>query len=258
MADDALSAPTRPALAGALTRLPAALALAGVALQIAYPLVHGRGRDHLAVWIVLMLAATAVAHAAITRGPRVAVGLLVVTAVPGYLVEVLGVHTGFPFGSYAYSDRLGPRWLGVPPLIGLAWTMLAWPAALAARRLVQRPLARVLVGAWAFAAADAFLDPQLVAAKAWHWRAPSPHLPGVATVPLTNFAGWLLVALLLSIAVQAFAGDGDDLVPVALYLWLYVGWVVALAGFLHLAAAAAWGALAMGVVAVPLGRRWRR
>lgn len=267
MSDDALSAaPSHPAVAGTAARLPAALAIAVVGLQIAYPLVHGTARDHLTVWIVATLAAAAVTHAAMTRGPVVAVGLLLVTAVPGYLIELLGVHTGFPFGSYTYSARLGPRWFGVPPLIGLAWTMLAWPAALAARRLVRHRLARVLIGAWALAAADVFLDPQLVAAGGWTWQSPDPHLPGVPAVPLTNFAGWLLVALALSAAVQRLAAantgagvpDVDDTVPVALYLWLYVGWVVALAVFLDLAAAAAWGALAMGAIAVPVGMRWQR
>jgi putative membrane protein len=116
----------------------------------------------------------------------------------------------------------------------------------------------VLVGAWALASADLFLDPQLVAAGAWTWRFPAPHLLGVADVPLTNFAGWLAVALILSLAVQAIIGDGDDTVPIALYLWLYAGWIVALGVFLHLSSAAGWGALGMGVVAVPLAIRCRR
>jgi putative membrane protein len=251
MADDALR--LRPARV-----LPALLASAVVALQIAYPLTHGDVRAHLTVVIVVLLAATCIAHAAVTRGAATAVALLCVTAVPGYLVEVLGVHTGFPFGTYSYSSRLGTRVLGVPPLIGLAWTMLAWPAALAARRLVRHPAARIVVGGWALASADVFLDPQLVASGGWSWRFPSPHLPGVPDVPLTNFAGWLLVALVLSAAVQALAGDGDDRVAIALYLWLYVGWVIALGAFLGLAAAAGWGALAMGVVAVPLAFRCLR
>jgi putative membrane protein len=241
----------------ARTRHPALLALlAGVvALQLGYPLTHGTTRDRLSIVIVAGLAAVAVWHAAATRGTRTAGALLLVTALPGYAVEVLGVHTGVPFGTYAYGDSLGPRWFGVPPVIGLAWTMLAWPAALAARRLVGGRVARVLVGAWALAAADLFLDPQQVAAGHWTWRFPSPHLPGVAAVPLTNYLGWLAVALLLSAAVQAFAGDGDDGVMIGLYLWLYVGWIVALAGFLDLAAAAGWGALGMGLVAVPLALR---
>jgi putative membrane protein len=58
--------------------------------------------------------------------------------------------------------------------------------------------------------------------------------------------------------VQAIAGDGDDSVMLGLYLWLYVGWIVALGAFLDLAAAAGWGALGMGVVALPLAARMLR
>jgi putative membrane protein len=250
MADEALTPRTRA--------LPAVLAGAVVALQIAYPLSRGAMRDDISVVIVIALAGTCVVHAVVTRGARTAGWLVAATALPAFAAEVLGVHTGVPFGSYDYSATLGPRLFGVPPVVGLAWTMLAWPAALAARRLVRGRLARVLVGAWALAAADLFLDPQQVAAGHWTWRFPAPHLPGVPEVPLTNYAGWLAVALVLSVLVQALAGDGDDGVPIGLYLWLYVGWIVALAGFLDLGAAAGWGALGMGAVAVPLAGRWLR
>jgi putative membrane protein len=250
MTDEALSPRSRA--------LPACLAVAVAGLQIAYPLVHGPARDQLSVLIVVVLAAASVAHAGVTRGTGTAVALLLGTAVPGYAVEVLAVHTGVPFGSYTYATTLGPRLLGVPPVVGLAWTMLAWPAGLAARRLTSRPVARALLGAWALAVADLFLDPQQVAAGHWRWAYPDPHLPGVPDVPLTNYAGWLAVALLLSLAVQALARDGDDTVMAGLYLWLYAAWVVALAVFLDLAAAAAWGALGMGTVAVPLAAQWLR
>jgi putative membrane protein len=244
MVAEALARPVRGAL-------PALLGVA-VGLQIAYPLVHGAVRDHLSVLIVVLLAGTCITHAALTRGPRTALLLLLVTAVPGYAVEVLAVHTGVPFGSYRYATTLGTRLLGVPLVIGLAWTMLAWLAALSARRLVSGRAARVVVGAWALASADLFLDPQQVAAGHWTWLHPAPHLPGVPGVPLTDYAGWLAVAFVLSAAVQAIASDGDDALMVALYLWLYVGWVVALGVFLGLGAAAGWGALGMGIVAVPL------
>jgi uncharacterized membrane protein len=242
--------------------LPASLAGLVVALQIAYPLTHGSTRAHLTVLIVVVLAAACVAHTALTRGPGRAAALLLGTALPGFAIEVLGVHTGFPFGAYRYDSSLGLRVFGVPPVIALAWTMLAWPAALAARRLVTGFAARVAVGAWALASADVFLDPQMVAAGRWHWSDPSPHLPGVADVPLTNFAGWLVVSLALSLGLQLLLRsspqDVDDSLPELLYLWLYIGWVVALSVFLDLPAAAGWGALAMGTVAVPLAARMRR
>jgi uncharacterized membrane protein len=236
-------------------RVPALLGVlvaAVVGLQIGYPLVHGDARDRMTVLIVALFALTCVVHAAVTRGFATAVRMLVVTAGLGYAVELLGVNTGFPFGTYTYSDALGARLFGVPPVIGLAWTMLAWPAAAAARALVRGPAARVLVGAWALASADLFLDPQLVATGAWHWSDPAPHLPGLPQIPLTNYAGWLLVALLVSAATQAVAGTGPDAVAIGLYVWLWAGWTVAQAAFLDLRASAAWGAVGMGLVAVPL------
>ncbi|MGI8679160.1 MAG: carotenoid biosynthesis protein [Jatrophihabitans sp.] len=245
--------------------VPAALGGTVVVLQIAYPLLDGVARDRLTVVIVIVFASACVAHAAVSRSARTAGLLLVLTAVPGFVAEVVGVHTGLPFGSYHYTSSLGPTLFGVPPVVGLAWTMVAWPAAIAARRLVAGRAARIVVGAWALASADLFLDPQMVAAGRWSWTHPTPHLPGVPDVPLTNFAGWLLVALLLSTALQTLLSANcaaDDTVPILLYLWLYVGWIVALGGFLDLPAAAGWGALGMGLVAIPLAAtqrpRWGR
>jgi putative membrane protein len=232
-----------------------------IAGQIAYPLVHGATRDRLTVAVVLLFAAASLAHAASSRGVRVAVGLLAVTAAPGFVAEVLGVRTGVPFGTYLYADTLGVRLWGVPLVIALAWTMFAWPAALVARRLVRTYPARVVLGAWALASWDLFLDPQMVAAGHWRWRFPDPHLPGVDAVPLTNYLGWLLVAGVVSAGVQAVvgvrettAGRLDDRWPYALFVWTWLSSALALGAFLHLGAAAAWGFAAMGLVAVPFVR----
>jgi uncharacterized membrane protein len=233
------------------------LAGATVLGQIGYPLVHGATRDRLTVSVVVLFAATTVAHAGTSRGWPVAALLVVVTAVPGFAVEALAVHTGFPFGHYRYASSLGVRVWGVPIVIALAWTMFAWPAALVARRLVRSYTGRVVVGAWALAAWDLFLDPQMVAAGHWRWQFPSPHLPGVDTVPLTNYAGWLLAAAVISTAVQTIVPvtpDADDRVPLGLYLWTWASSVLALAAFLHLGAAALWGGIGMGLVAAPLIR----
>ncbi|MEO9108913.1 MAG: carotenoid biosynthesis protein, partial [Jatrophihabitantaceae bacterium] len=243
--------PARPAS----PRLVVVVALAGATVlsQICYPLVDGSGRDQLTVVTVVLFTLASLGHAAFTRGLPVAAALLAVTAVPGFAIEVLGVHTGFPFGRYAYSSTLGPRLFDVPIVIALAWTMFAWPAALVARRVFARLPTRALGGAWALAAWDLFLDPQMVSAGHWRWRFPSPHLPGVDAVPLTNYAGWLLVASVMSLALQMIltrVPDGDDRVPIGLFVWTWGSSTLALAAFLHLGAAAGWGAIGMGIVAV--------
>ena len=239
-------------------RLPAVLAGLGVAAQIGYPLVHGSARDHDTIAIVVLIGTAMLGHA---YRCGVLWPVAAITVLGGFGVEQLGVQTGFPFGRYTYTGSLGPRLWGVPVVIALAWPMLAWAAALVAHRLVHRRAARIAVGAWALATWDLFLDPQMVAAGHWHWRHPSPHLPGVPDVPLTNYAGWLAVSMLMSAALQAVLDRRDHSprgVPIPLYLWTWASSTLALAAFLHLGAAAAWGGVAMGTVAVPLIASLRR
>jgi uncharacterized membrane protein len=240
--------------------LVACLFGAAVVAQIGYPLTSGAARNSLTVATVLLVAVASLVHSYLSRGLPACAVLVLACVLGGFAVEVVGVHTGVPFGDYRYTGGLGPTLFGVPVVVAFAWPMLAWPAALAARRLCGSYVARVAVGAWALAAWDLFLDPQMVAAGHWTWLQRAPHLPGVPDVPLTNYAGWLVVAVLMSVALQAVLPDeaGDDRWPLAFYVWTWASSALALAAFLGEPAAAAWTAVAMGVVAVPLARSlWR-
>jgi putative membrane protein len=239
----------------ALWAVFAALVLA----EIAYPLTHGSARAALTVATVVTGFLLSVGHAWLSRGPRAAALLVAVTTGGGFAVEALGRATGFPFGDYDYTGSLGPRLLGVPLVIPLAWTWMAWPAWVAAARLTARPWLRVAAAGLGLAAWDLFLDPQMVAEGHWHWDDPGAALPGVPGIPLTNYLGWLVVASVLAAALTA-AGfpDADDRPMYALYLWTYASSVLAHAVFLGRPASAAWGALGMGLVAVPLAvTLWR-
>jgi putative membrane protein len=180
----------------------------------------------------------------------------------GFAVEAVGVATGFPFGTYDYSGELGPKLLGVPLIIPLAWTWMAWPAWLAAVRLISgRPVARLAVAAFGLAAWDLFLDPQMVAEGYWRWHAPTPALPGVPGVPIGNYLGWLGFAVVL-MAVFAAAGGNTIKTPmpadapiIALWFWTYASSVLAHAAFLDLPGSAAWGAAVMGAAVLPLAVR---
>ncbi len=240
--------------------LVACLFGAAVAAQIGYPLTSGGARDVLTVATVLLVAVASLAHAFVSRGPRTCAVLALISVVGGFTVEVLGVHTGVPFGDYRYTGGLGASVFGVPAVVAFAWPMVAWPAALAARRLCRSFAARVVVGAWALAAWDLFLDPQMAATGHWTWKHPDPHLPGVPGVPLSNYAGWLLVSALMSLGLQAVLrrGSDDDRWPLGFYVWTWASSALALAVFFGLPAAGLWVAIGMGVVAVPLARSlWR-
>jgi putative membrane protein len=229
--------------------------VAAVALQICYPLVHESTRDRLTAAVVVTFAMAAALHAAGCIGVARGLTVVAISVGIGFVAEVVGVRSGIPFGSYRYADSLGPRLAGVPIIVGLAWAMMAWPAAVVARRLAQTRISQVVIGAWALASWDLFLDPQMVAAGHWTWREPTAHLPGVPTVPLTNLLGWLVVSAAVSLAGQHIVGSRSvrpDGPMLALYLWTYASSILALIAFLELRAAALWGALGMGLVALPL------
>lgn len=229
-----------------------------VLAQVCYPLTGGATRAGLTVATVVLGYLLSVGHALLSRGPRAAAALVAVATGGGFAIEALGVATGFPFGSYDYSGELGPKLAGVPLIIPLAWTWMAWPAWLAAVRLTSSGPGRVALATVGLAAWDLFLDPQMVAEGYWAWRNATPALPGLPGIPVSNYLGWLLFAVLLMSALRPLAGPAagragpGDGPMFGLYLWTYFSSILAHAVFLGLPASAAWGAAGMAATAVPL------
>lgn len=238
----------------ALLRLSAGLAVAVVLAQIAYPLTEGEPLRLLTIATVICFAAASLVHATATRGARWAMGLFVIAGGIGLLAEAIGVRTGVPFGRYAYADSLGPQLLNVPVIVPLAWVMMSYPCLLLGRRLGRRrPIVTALTGGFTLAAWDLFLDPQMVAAGRWVWAFPEPALPGVPGIPITNFVGWLVAAVVMILSLDKTlprlkARDG---VPSALLGWTWIGSTIGNAVFFDRPAVAVWGGLAMGVFTAP-------
>jgi uncharacterized membrane protein len=243
-----------------------------VLAQIVYSMTEPEARLFTTVASVIAFGVASVCDALARFGPRAAALLVAIAGGGGLLAETIGVHTGFPFGDYRYTGTLGLEVAGVPVVVALAWVMMCWPALLVGRSLAARLRGDrpawlvVVIGAWALAAWDVFLDPQMVDAGHWVWSDPRPALPGVDGVPLTNYAGWLLVAVLMITALHRSVGRARvarelDLragpAPV-LYLWTYGSSVWAHAAFFDRPAVSLVAGLLMGVVAVPFALTlWR-
>jgi uncharacterized membrane protein len=245
--------------------LPLVLAAALILTAIAYPLSSGPARDAVSWTIVALGSLLSVVHAGLSRGARTGAGLLVLVALTATAFEAVGLATGFPYGSYRYSDALGPTLLGVPFLVPLAWLMMAWPSWVLADHLTRtarpgrRRAARIAAAAGIFAGWDVVLDPQMVQAGYWTWAHPEPGLPGIDTVPLTNLAGWLLAGLvtmtLLDLVVTrtAVAPRIGNAAPLLALGWMTLGGALAHVGWLGLPGSAAWGvAIAVPVLLVLL------
>lgn len=246
--------------------LAVAAAAVTVLAQVSYPLLGGQALRAATIVAVLAFATASVASATARFGVRAGAALLLGAGGLGLVAEAVGVATGRPFGAYSYAGTLGPQLLGVPLLVPLAWTMMAYPALLAARRLapaagaLRQPVV-ALLGGVTLAAWDLYLDPQMVAAGHWSWAHPQPSLPGVPDVPLTNTAGWLLVGTLMTALLDALlpasGAPAAEALPAALLAWTWLGSLLANVAFFGRPQVGLLGGVAMALVAVPYLLRLR-
>ena len=240
-------------------RVPVVLAVATVLLQIAYPLVSGDARDQLTVVTVVVFCLASTSHALVHRGARWTALYVLITTGVGLVAEAVGTATGVPFGEYDYADSLGWRVLEVPVVIPLAWAMFAYPCLLVGQRLARTAVGAAAVGGWALASWDLFLDPQMVSAGHWQFYDVQASLPGAPGIPLSNYLGWLLVAVVMIGVLQLLGRrSADDRVPAVLFLWTYASSVLANAAFFGRPVVALVGGIGMGLVAVPYALSLRR
>lgn len=166
---------------------------------------------------------------------------VVAMAVLGWLIEYVGSTTGFPFGTYRYTARLQPQVVGVPLLIPVAWFMLLPCAWTIARYLAgKRQWLFVGLSVLAFVAWDLFLDPQMVLWDFWRWT----QAGGYFGIPWSNYMGWALAALVMTLAIRPPAKPAGLLVVIYGLTWFFE--VFGLLFFWNLSGPALVGGAAMG------------
>lgn len=139
-----------------------------------------------------------------------------------YLIEGIGVRTGWPYGQFRYATGLEPLLLGIVPVaLPLFWLPMVLSSRLLASRLLSRPIALRLgstaldrrpARAWVLlflstlllVLLDAVLDPPAVGVGFWAYAARGAYYG----VPVSNYLGWCfsgLVAhvLLLTVVPEA-------------------------------------------------------
>ncbi|NQV52353.1 MAG: carotenoid biosynthesis protein [Flavobacteriales bacterium] len=112
----------------------------------------------------------------------------------GFLIEVMGVHTGFPFGTYSYGEVLGIKLWSTPLIIGVNWLILLYGANAMAKKFAMTPWAQALVAAGLMVVLDYLIEPVAIRFDLWSWEGGVP--------PLMNYMGWFGSALLLSLLWQ--------------------------------------------------------
>jgi len=133
--------------------------------------------------------------------------------------ELLGTKTGIIFGSYHYTEIMGPKIFGtLPALIPLVWLVIGYCAVEAAEWLfawpagplrLRRRLAGAVIAAFMMTSWDLVMDPVTVAQSAWFWHGGGAWFG----IPISNYTGWLLTSLLIQVIFAVLRRPYDTTVP---------------------------------------------
>ena len=107
----------------------------------------------------------------------------------GMFTEILGVNYGLIFGSYIYGEVLGPKFLGVPILIGYNWAMVLITTASIAQKVSQKFYSRIFIGITLMLLLDLLMEQVAPILDFWIFDS--------GTAPLQNYLGWGSVSLVL-------------------------------------------------------------
>lgn len=131
------------------------------------------------------------------RWRKIDILIFFIIALAGYLVEVLGVHTGLVFGEYSYGRALGFQLFDTPLMIGVNWLMLTYCVyAIMEDTKLFWPL-KALMAAVLMVVYDFVMEPVAIRIDMWSW--------GGGPIPLQNYQAWFVISLVF-LAIMHLSG----------------------------------------------------
>jgi putative membrane protein len=156
-----------------------------------------------------------VAHGMAALGWRNIIAFVVITFVVSFASEATGVATGLIFGPYHYTDLLGPKILGVPPMIQVGYLSVGYASMVMGRIILSRLeplegwaiLAATLAGSCIMVSWDVAMDPyQSTVSGDWIWHQGGPYFG----IPLHNYAGWFGTVFAFMLVYFIFASRFEE------------------------------------------------
>ena len=140
-------------------------------------------------------------------GPGKSIAFLLVASVIGASAELMGTNTGFPFGEYFYTDRLGAKIAGdVPYFIPTSWYALGILSYDLAGRLGWGRIGRALGTAALMVVWDVSLDPAMNQGGGtfvfWEYPGGGPYFG----MPWVNWVGWAVTSVVIAGAFELMGG----------------------------------------------------
>ena len=155
---------------------------------------------------VIVFALFAFFNALYAQGWKRTIAFFAITCVASWSCEAYGLRHPWLFGTFYYTDVLGPKLAGVPLVVPLAYFMMMYPSyiitnliiyghpVMSATNSLPKLVGVSLLTALVMTAWDLTNDPLMAnEVKAWVWPTGGPYFD----IPLQNFRGWILVVFIV-------------------------------------------------------------
>lgn len=115
---------------------------------------------------------------------------IIITYLFTFLVEVIGVKTGFVFGEYIYGKSLGLKLFDVPLIIGLNWSLVILGSLAFVKTFSNNIFITSLLTSVIALIFDFVMEPVAIRYDYWTWKD--------NIIPLQNYVAWFVLAFISS------------------------------------------------------------
>ena len=134
----------------------------------------------------------------------------ILAMVLGYGSEVMGIHTGFPFGNYEYGKTLGLKLFEVPLVIGVNWLLLIYLSGNLFSLKVKNDWIAAGLASALMVAVDVLIEPVAVNLDFWSWDG--------NVIPISNYIGWFGVAFIIHIGYRKSTFAKENVISIYLLI----------------------------------------
>ncbi len=137
---------------------------------------------------------------------------LILIFVGGFVVEYIGVHTGFLFGDYTYGAALGPKMGEIPLVIGVNWFCIVLASSSLVFSLKANRILKAILAGLLCTGLDFIIEPVAVKLDFWSWAD--------STIPIWNYVCWFAFASFFSFLYLSFAPAKNRTARSLFLIWI--------------------------------------
>lgn len=159
---------------------------------------------------ILLSALLVLASEKINRG---SIFVFTVIFLLGFVIELIGVQTGYLFGSYIYEDAMGPLIFGTPLIIGATWyAVVVGSSAIASKIAPQRKEIQALLAGLLAVIMDIVIEQVAINYGLWGWEN--------GQIPIYNYICWFIFGTAFSYLYLRISRNHNDTARYLYWIWL--------------------------------------